>query len=107
MREFRTTMIKEFDVCSHAPDSTGTSCMLRVYTDHEPAVRPMFYMRLECEEGDGLHGVPVVDLNAEEVANAILAAQGELARRVRVWETKEEARAKLAAFSLPRTVHVR
>jgi hypothetical protein len=106
-RTFRVSVEKDIEV---HPDQdpeqgTGSRVLFRVHVDHEQGVAPAFYAELIHEDGEvgaSLNGlIPVMDLDAAKVADAILRAQTEIMRRRSQWEREAEERARVRAFSLP------
>ena len=100
--------IRDIDVARDAKDSSGAPALLRVFRDHEPGVPPMYFIDFVtvADERAKRALIPIIDVDATRVAEAVMRVQTEYAEVVRKWHQGEEGAAPRGARIPPREIPI-
>lgn len=84
--------IRDIDVARDAKDSSGAPAILRVFRDHEEGVPPMYFVDFVTisDERAKRALIPIIDIDATRLAEAIMRVQTDYAEVVRKWHQGEE-----------------
>ena len=84
--------IRDIDVARDANDSSGAPAILRVFRDHEAGVPPMYFVDFVtiADERAKRALIPIIDLDATRLAEAVMRVQTDYAEVVRKWHQGEE-----------------
>ena len=84
--------IRDIDVARDSNESSGAPALLRIFRDHEPGVPPMYFVDFVTisDERAKRALIPIIDLDATRLAEAIMRVQTEYAQVVQKWHQGEE-----------------
>lgn len=105
VREPVVLPIRDVNILRDASDATTTPTLLRVFRDHEPGVPPMYFVDfVSLFDGKARRGlIPIVDIDAPKLAQAIMRVQEEHAQMTAKWrEDPVKAQVPEGKFIPPR-----